>query len=142
MAKSAAGSGWSSGTALLLWLVSAGIELAIVLSAGAGFDEVADASPYGRPGTVVVIAAVLAVALVGTVLAWRAAAGAWRVPVACGLFVAAGLLLALAIGFLAGGLPAAVLAILPLLAAVQIVLIGAAVLRSAGRRPSPASGGR
>ena len=143
MAKSAAGSGWNSGTALLLWLVSAGVELVIVLFAGAGFDEVADASPYGRAGTVVVIVAILAVALAGTVLAWRGAAGAWRVLVGCVLFVAAGLLLAMAIGFLTAGLPAAVLAVLLLLAAVQIVLIGAAVLRSSGKQSSsPATGGR
>src|SRR4051812_28182912 len=55
--KPASGASRTSGFALGLMLVPAVIELFGVAFASAGFEEVADASPFGYPGTA--IAAVL-----------------------------------------------------------------------------------
>ena len=138
MAKSSAQAARTSGLALMLLFTTAAIELLVVAFASMGFDEVADASPFGRPGTTAAVVLIEVTALVATVVAWRGGVGAVRGVSATGTFIAVGIVAMMALFFLiAGGTPI-ILAILLAHAAFSIAMIGRAVLR----RSTPIRTGR
>jgi hypothetical protein len=120
----------ASRTALLLWFFPPLFELAGVLLLCAGFEEVARVALFGSPGTEIVTVVVMVILVVGTVLAWRGVSGVVRTLVAAALFVSAGLVGALFVGFLVGGTYVVILSILMAHSAAFIALIGGAVLRS------------
>ncbi|MET0415227.1 MAG: hypothetical protein ABW022_04295 [Actinoplanes sp.] len=126
-----------SGFALGLLVAIAAIQLFVVAFASAGFDEVADASPFGRPGTALVATAIAAVALIGGVVAWRGASGPIRTITAVAVFAAVGVAALMAFALLVAGGPAIIMAILLVLAAFSIAMIGRAVLQ-----PPPSGTGR
>lgn len=123
----------TSGFALVLLFVVALIQLVGVAIASAGFDEVADASPFGRPGTAAACAVIAVVALIGVVVAWRAVAGTVRVVTAVAVFIAAGIVALLAVYFVVAGEPTIIMAIVLALAALMIAMIGRAVLQTPSR---------
>lgn len=123
----------TNGFALGLLLTTALIELLVVAFASAGFDEVADASPFGRPGTAVVSAAIAVVALVGVAFAWRGGAGTPRLITAVLVFIAVGIVALMALFFIIAGGPPIILAVLLALTAVSIAMIGRAVLQQPAR---------
>ncbi|MBG0569111.1 hypothetical protein [Actinoplanes aureus] len=120
----------ASGFVLSLWCAIVVIELIVTAFAATGFDEVADASPFGRAGTIVVSLAIAAVACVGAVCAWRGAPGPLRVLVAVLLFLGTGLLVLIALFFVIAADVTVILGFLLVPAAVFVGLIGAAVSRS------------
>jgi hypothetical protein len=130
VARSAVKASRTSGFALGLFLVTALIPLFVVAFAAAGFDEVADASPFGWPGTAIVLAVVAVVTLAGAVVAWRGSGGVVRSLTAIGAFVMVAVVVLMAGYFVVAGGLAMGFAILLLLAAVEIALIGNAVLQS------------
>ena len=128
MAKSSTGAVRASGLALTLQCATALIELMVVAIAAAGFDEVADASPLGRQGTIVAAVALCVVTLIGAGAAWRGVSGALRTTVAILVFVGVGIIALMAFFFLiAGGVPI-VFAVLLTHAALSVALIGRTVL--------------
>ncbi len=123
----------TSGFALALLFATGLIELIVVGFAGMGFDEVADASPFGRTGTVIAVAVIAVVSLAGVVVALRGAHATARMVTAVVLFVAVGVVAVMALFFLiAGGAPI-IFAILLVLTAVSIGMIGRAVLQAERR---------
>lgn len=126
----------TSGFALVLLFAISLVQLAGVAVASAGFDEVADASPFGRPGTAVACAVIAVVALVGVVVAWRATAGTARMVTAIAVFIAVGIVALMAFYFVIAGGSTVIMAIVLALAALLIGLIGRAVLQSP-RRSEP-----
>jgi magnesium-transporting ATPase (P-type) len=119
--------------ALVLQFVVALIQLVGVAVASAGFDEVADASPFGRPGTAVACVVIAVVALGGVVVAWRPAAGTARIITAISVFVAVGISAVIALYLVVAGGPTSIFAMLPFLAAIMVGLIGWAVLQPPSR---------
>ena len=119
----------TSGFALVLLFVVALIQLVGVAIASAGFDEVADASPFGRPGTTVACVVIAVVALIGVAVAWRAATWRTRVITAISVFLAAGITALMALYLMLAGGPTFIFAILLVLAAIMIGMIGRAVLQ-------------
>ncbi|MFI7543796.1 hypothetical protein [Actinoplanes sp. NPDC049599] len=130
MVKLASGRSRTSGFALLLLWVITVVELVVVAFASAGFDEVADASPFGWPGTAVVTAVIAVVASGGAVVAWRGAGAAVRNVAAVVVFIAVGIVGLMALSLMVAGGTAAGFAILLVLTAVTIGMIGRAVLQS------------
>lgn len=130
MVRSATGTSRASGFTLALLIVTAVIPLAGVALASLMFDEVSQASPFGQLGTLVAAFVIMAVAIVGTVVAWRGADGVARKIAATGLFCVAGITTVMAVFFLvAGGITIGfACALFP--ATVSVTLIGQAVLRS------------
>ena len=120
----------TSGFALVLLFVVALIQLVGVAIASAGSDEVADASPFGRPGTAVACAVIAVVALIGVTVAWRPGTRGARVITAISVFVAVGIVALMALYFMLAGGPTFIFAILLILAAIMIGMIGRAVLQS------------
>lgn len=118
------------GLGLFLFAAPAVVEPAVTALAAVMFPEVAEASPVGRAGTVIlgVAAAVLSVASV--VLALRRARGPVVTIVAVLLSVAGGLLALTAFFFLLQGGALLVLAVLLLHAAFSVAMIVRAVTRS------------
>jgi hypothetical protein len=123
----------TSGFALVLLFVVALIQLVGVAIASAGFDEVADASPFGRPGTAVACAVIAVVAFIGVVVAWRAVAGTVRVVTAAVVYVAVGVLALMALYFVIAGQSTIIMAIVVVLAALMVGMIGRAVLQTPSR---------
>jgi hypothetical protein len=123
----------TSGFALVLLFVTAVIPLVGVAIASSGFDEVADASPFGRPGTAVACAVIAVVALIGVAVAWRAKAGTARVVTAGSVFIAVGIVALMAVYFVVAGGSTFIMAVLMVLAAVMIGMIGRAVLQPPSR---------
>jgi choline-glycine betaine transporter len=130
MVKSAPKTSRTSGFALTLLLVTALIPLFAVAFASAGFDEVADASPFGHPGTTVVTVVIALVTVIGTLAAWRGATGGIRAAAAIAVFVAGGIVVMMALFFVVAGGTPIIFAILLLLAAVSTGMIGRAILQS------------
>lgn len=122
-------SGTSGFALVLLWVITV-IELVAVAFASAGFDEITDASPFGWPGTAIVAAVIAVVASGGAVVAWRGAAPAVRTFAAVAAFIAVGIVVLMALSFVAAGGTATGFAILLVLAAVMLGMIGRAVLQS------------
>ncbi|MCY1144064.1 hypothetical protein OWR29_39225 [Actinoplanes sp. Pm04-4] len=133
MGKPTSGTSRISGFAVALLLVTALIELFVVALASAGFDEVAQASPFGRPGTATVAAAVAVVAAAGAFVAWRGASTAVRVSVVTAVFAAVGVVALMALFFVVAGGSPIILAVLLALTAVSVAMIGRAVLQAAPR---------
>jgi MFS-type transporter involved in bile tolerance (Atg22 family) len=115
---------------LVLLFVTALIELFVVAFASAGFDEVADASPFGHPGTTVAGLAITVIALVGALAAWRGRTGPLRTIVAVAVFTSVGVVAVMALFFVVAGGTPIILAVLLALAAVEIAMIGRAVLQT------------
>ncbi|WP_189082062.1 hypothetical protein [Mangrovihabitans endophyticus] len=115
--------------------MTAVIPLASVAVASAGFDQVADASPVGRPGTVLACAVLAVVALAGTVLAWRGTVGSTRTIAAAVLFLAAAVAAALTVFLLIAAGSALGAASLTALATVSLAMIGRALLQAAPHGP-------
>jgi hypothetical protein len=126
--KLASGTSRTSGFALALLFVTAVIELFVVAFASAGFDEVADASPFGRPGTAIVAVVVAVVALIGTVVAWRGAAPAIRTVTAILVSVGVGIVALMAFFFVVAGGTPIIFAILLALTAISMGMIGRALM--------------
>jgi hypothetical protein len=134
VAKSATGVERASGFTLVLLFATAVIELFVVAMASAGFDEVAEASPFGRSGTIVVAAVAAGIACLGAILAWRGVSGALRGITAILVFVAVGVTAVMVLFLvIAGGTPI-ILGVLLAHAAFSLGMIGRAVLRSAPTR--------
>lgn len=132
--RSATGVSRTGGFALVLLFATAAIELLVVAIATAGFDEVAEASPFGRPATIVVAAVAAGIACVGAILAWLGVSGALRTITAVLVFVAVGVIAVMVLFFvIAGGTPI-ILGVLLAHAAFSLAMIGRAVLRSAPAR--------
>ena len=131
MARTSTGATRTDSSTLFLLSASVLIELVGVLIAVAGFDEVADASPVGRAGTVLGLAVILILALAGAFVAWRGPAGRIAVVLGITLFAAAGLLTTMVVAFVLGGLTTFILAILLGHATFAVVMIGRALLRPA-----------
>lgn len=130
MAKSSAGVVRTGGFALTLLSAAVVIELGVVAIAGVGFDEVSRASPFGRPGTTVAAIIIVAVALIGAVVAWRGAVDPFRGITAALVLAAGGVLAVMALSFLiAGGTPI-IFAVLLAHATFSVAMIGRAVLQS------------
>lgn len=123
----------TSGFALGLLVVTAVIQLSVVAVASAGFDEVAGASPFGRPGTAVAAGVIAVVTLVGAVVAWRGGVGAVRAITAIVVFIAVGIIAMMALSFLVAGGITIGFALLLVLTAVSMAMIGRAVLQSPSR---------
>ena len=73
MAKPASGASRTSGFALVLLFVVTVVQLFGVAFASAGLDEVADASPFGRVGTVLASGLIAVVALAVLPVFWTMA---------------------------------------------------------------------
>jgi len=130
VARSVAVVARTSGFVLTLWFAALVIELGVLAIAIAGFDEVSQASPFGRTGTVLAAFVIVVVVLIGTIAAWRGVSGALRGVVAALVFAAAGVIAVLALFLvIAGGAPL-VLAVLLAHATFSAAMIGRAVLRS------------
>ncbi|MEV0902377.1 hypothetical protein [Actinoplanes sp. NPDC049802] len=67
--------GRMSGFALTLNALFAVIEFGVVAMAAAGFEEVADAAPFGRTGTIALCGVSAVITCAGAVLAWRGVSG-------------------------------------------------------------------
>lgn len=121
-------------TALVLWLVPPLCELPVVAMLAVGFDEVARIAAFGRAGTLVVVLAALLLTVVGGVVAWRPdwPGRSVRVSVAALLFVAAGLLAVLMLGFFSNG-SYVVVGLLVAHAVVCVAMLARSVLRVAPR---------
>lgn len=120
----------TSRTGLLLWFVPPFLELVAVLMLIAGFEEVAREAVLGSPGSEAVLTAVLAVLVVGVGAAWRGVTSVvLRALVGGALFVSAGLLAVLLVGFLTGG-AYIIVAVLLAHAVLSVSMIGGAVMRS------------
>ena len=129
MVKSSAKVSRTSGFALAMFFITTVIELFAVAIASAGFDEVADASPFGRSGTIVVAAIAAGVAVIGSIVAWRGSTGALRGITATIVFIAVGVVALMVLYFvIAGGTPI-ILAFLLAHAAFSLGMIGRAVLQ-------------
>ncbi|WP_250000238.1 hypothetical protein [Actinoplanes sp. M2I2] len=115
---------------MALLLTTVMIELFVVGFASVGFEEVADASPFGRPGTAIASAVIAGVALLGTAVAWRGSHGVVRTLAALAVFVAVGVVAMMAVFFIAAGGTPIILAVLLVLVAVSMGMIGRAVLQS------------
>jgi len=136
MVRSSAGVSRTSGFALALFCTTAVVEMLAVAVAGAWFDDVADASPFGRAGTIVVAAIASGIACVGTILAWRGSSGALRGITATLVFVVVGIVLLMVLYFLiAGGTPI-ILALWLAHAAFSLGMIGRVALQPAPTGPS------
>ncbi|GAA1608307.1 hypothetical protein [Actinoplanes couchii] len=118
------------GLALFLFVTPAVVEPGVTALAAVMFPEVADASPVGRLGTVVVGIAAAVLAVAGAVLALRRTSGLPASVVAVLLSVASGLLALTAFFFLFSGGALLILAVLLVHAVFSIVMIVRAVTRS------------
>ncbi|BCY08798.1 hypothetical protein [Actinoplanes sp. L3-i22] len=119
------------GFALVLFGLPAVVEPALVAVAATAFPEIADASPYGRTGTLVIGLLAATVSAVGVILAWRGISGTPRAATAVLLGVAAGLVGLLAFTLLLGGGMLLIFAILLIHGTFSICVIAREVLRSA-----------
>lgn len=122
----------TGGFALVMLCTTAVIELLVIGFASAGFDEVADASPFGRPGTAIVFAVFAVVTLIATVVAWRGGVGAVRVITVSVLSIAVAIVVAMAMLFVTAGGITVGFAILLLLAAISMGMIARALLQPPG----------
>jgi hypothetical protein len=129
--KSSAKVSRTSGFTLVLLCTATLIELAVVALLALASDDVADASPFGRSGTVVVGVAGGVIAVVGAVVGWRGAVGAVRVVAAALLFVAVGIIAVMVMFFVIAGGVTIGLAVLLAHATFSVAMIGRAVLQSA-----------
>lgn len=130
MVKLASGASRTSGFALvLLWVVTV-IELFVVAFASAGSEEVAEASPFGWPGTGVVAGVIAVVTTAGAVVAWRGADAGIRAVAGLAVFVGVGIVGLMALAFSLAGGSAAGFAILLVLTTVTSGMIGRAVLHA------------
>ncbi|KUL27784.1 hypothetical protein ADL15_33635 [Actinoplanes awajinensis subsp. mycoplanecinus] len=125
-----------NGLALLLFGLPGVIEPAVVAFAATGFPEVADASPFGREGTVIVGVVAAVAAAVGAIVAWRGVSGPFRAATAILLGIVAALVALMAFAFLVSGTVVFVLGVLMIHTAIAVCVIGREVLR-----PVPARGG-
>jgi hypothetical protein len=127
--RSAAGASRTSGFALVLLVATAVIELLVVAIASAGFDEVADASPFGNSATIVVTAVAAGVTCIGAILAWQGVSGALCGITATLVFATVGII-GFMVGYflIAGGTPI-ILGVLLAHAGFSLAMIGRAVLR-------------
>ncbi|WP_158277832.1 hypothetical protein [Pseudosporangium ferrugineum] len=105
------------------------MELLVVAVASIGFDEVADASPFGRTGTALLAVASTVVACVGAVVGWRGASRALQVTTAAALCIAAGLIALTAMVLAINGGNTIIFAFLLAPAALFLALICRAVLQ-------------
>lgn len=131
MAKRSAEARRMDGLALLLWGVPAVIEPLALAFAAAGLPEVADASPFGRVGTVVVAVLTAVLSAVGAILAWRGGSGVFRGVTAVLLAVAAVLVGLMTFYFLFSGAMFVAFGILLLHATISICVLTRAVLQAA-----------
>ncbi|BCJ44841.1 hypothetical protein GCM10010168_16540 [Actinoplanes ianthinogenes] len=127
----------TSGLALLLFGLPAVVEPLVVGVAATGFDEIADASPFGAQGTFAIGVVAAVFSAIGTVMAWRGVDGLIRLIMAILLAIFAGLIAAMALALLFAGGVTLIFAVLLLHAAFSIVMITQALLRS-----KPSSEGR
>ncbi|WP_264653241.1 hypothetical protein [Actinoplanes cyaneus] len=119
------------GFALLLWAVPAVIEPLTLAFAASGLPEVADASPYGRAGTVAVAVLAAVLSAFGATLAWRGASAALRGVTAVLLAVVAVLIGLMTFYFFFSGPMFVAFGILLLHATISICVLTRAVLRAA-----------
>ncbi|MBU2664800.1 hypothetical protein KOI35_14960 [Actinoplanes bogorensis] len=121
--------GRTDGFSLVIILLTLLIMLFGLVIGALWFDEVADASPFGRAGTVVVAVVMAVIAVASTIVAARGMVAARRVAsVAC--FAAAVVALVLALFILLSGGIAISLGFLLGYATLAFGLIGNAVLRN------------
>lgn len=131
MTRSSTGAARTSGLALALLCTTAVIELLALGIAATGFDEVADASPFGERGTVAAALILAVTALVGAVCAWREVSGALRIAVVVLVFAGVGILALMTFFFLIAGGASIIFAVLMAHATFSLALIGRAVLQAA-----------
>jgi hypothetical protein len=115
---------------LVLLAVTTLIELFVVAFATAGFEEVADASPFGRRGTLIAAGLIAAVTVAGVLVAGRSGSALLRVITAVVVFLALGIVVVMALFFLLAGGTSIILVVLLGHTAVSIGLVGRAVLQS------------
>lgn len=94
-------------------------------------DEVADAAPFGRPGTAVLGIGGSMIVVAGAVLGRHGTTGTTRAFTAPLLFVVTGLIAVMVMYFAVGGAVTLVLAVLMAHATFSVAMIGRAVLQSA-----------
>lgn len=132
--RPASGESRTGGFALGLMFTTAVIELFGVAFASAGFEEVADASPFGYPGTAIAAALVAVAALAGIAVALRGETGTLRLITAIAVFSAVGIVAVMAFFFAVVGGPPIILAVLLVHVVISVGMIGRAVLQPAPSR--------
>ncbi|GIE84615.1 hypothetical protein Are01nite_10950 [Actinoplanes regularis] len=119
------------GLALLLWAAPAVIEPLALAFAAWGLPEVADASPFGRAGTVVVAVSAAVLSALAAILAWRGISGALRGVTAVLLTVVTVLVGLMTVHFFFSGAMFVAFGILLLHATISICVLTQAVLQAA-----------
>jgi len=131
MVRSSANVSRTSGFNLVLLCTAVVIELSVVVALAMASDEVAEAAPFGRSGTVVLSVAGAVIAVVGAVVGWRGAGGAVRNVTAALVLVAVVIIAVMVMFFVIGGGVTIGLAVLLAHATFSVAMIGRAVLQSA-----------
>lgn len=130
MVKSSTKVSRTSGFNLFLLSTAAVVELLLVAALAVVSDEIADAAPFGRVGTVVLGVVGAVIAVVGAVMGQRGSGGAVRAITATLVFVAVGLIAVMVVFFVVGGGVTIGLAVLLAHATFSVAMIGRAVLQS------------
>jgi hypothetical protein len=112
----------------LLWLVPPLFELPMVVALSAGIPEVGREVVFGNPATQIAVLFALVAALAGFVAVVRGTTGLAQAAVAGALSIAAGMVAALAAGFLFGGV-FPLLGLLPAHSALALAMLARATLR-------------
>lgn len=130
MPRGAVKSGHEGGLTLFMFTVPAVLEPGVAALATLGFPEVAEASPFGREGAVLVCLVSAGLAVAGAVLVLRGAGGALKSSLAVLLAAAAGLVALMAFYFLFAGSVVLAFAILLIHATFSLAMIARTVARS------------
>ena len=112
----------------LVWLLPPLVELPLVVALGAAVPEVGREAVFGTPATQIAVLFALAAALAGFVATVRGATGLAQAAVAGALSIGAGVVAAMAAGFLFDG-QFAMLGLLPAHSALALVMLTRETLR-------------
>ena len=112
----------------LVWLLPPLVELPLVVALGAAVPEVGRETVFGTPVTRIAVLFALAAAMAGFVAAVRGTTGLAQAAVAGALSIGAGVVAAMAAGFLFGG-QFPMLGLLPAHSALALVMLTRATLR-------------
>ena len=128
MTETPAGAATLRWVATLAWLLPPLFELPLLAGLCSGIPEVGRAAVFGLPATRVAVVFALLAALAGFVAVVRGATGLTRAAVAGALSIAAGIVAALAAGFLIDG-EFPMIALLPAHSALALAVLARATLR-------------
>jgi uncharacterized membrane protein HdeD (DUF308 family) len=117
--------------ATLVWVLPPLFALPMLVALCAGIPEVGRQAAFGTPATQIAVLYALLATLAGFVAVMRGSTGLAQAAVAGALSVAAGIVAALAAGFLFGG-DFPLVGLLPAHAAVALAMLARATLRPPG----------